>query len=55
MARGVRFEVVAAVVRGGELRRDLRVAEGFVEIDDRVESSARSEPLVDPLSRTLCA
>src|SRR5262245_27535247 len=46
VARVVRVQVVAAVVRGLHLQRRGRVAGRLVEVDDRVELVARADPVV---------
>jgi hypothetical protein len=50
---GARVEVVAAVHRGRETRRLLRVAGRRVEIDDRVEAARPADPGAELLASGL--
>ena len=53
VASVVDVQVIAAVVSGQDLRGVVRVADGFVKIDDAVEFAAGADPGVDFLADLL--
>src|SRR6267142_5556109 len=53
VAQVARVEVVAAIADRQHARRMLGIAQGAVEIDERVEDVALAQPVVDRLARRL--